>query len=141
MTVVVIGDGPVAADIFGLFERAGLPAVRVAVADAAQSEAVASAELIIDACSLPVQAKRDLFWSLERSCSSDAVICSDESVAPRQELLEGLDPSLRRRFAICHFFVPTASLALVEFITGGEIDPGAEVVCSRFWRARPSAVS
>lgn len=126
MTAVIVGDAGVAADIFGLFERAGLPAVRVAVADAAHAEVVAQADVIVDACSLPLESKRELFSSLAKCCSHDAILCSDESVVPRHELLDGIDREFRRRFAICHFFIPTANLTLVEMVTGDEMDPKLE---------------
>lgn len=123
MTAIVVGDGVVAADIYDLFLRAGLPAVRIATSDISQAECIGQAGLIIDACSLPPEPKRNVLRLLAERCSRDAIFCSDESVVPRSELLQGIDGEICRRFAICHFFIPTAHLALVELIVGREVDP------------------
>lgn len=122
MTAAIIGNGAVAADIFNLFQRAGMPAVRVAVSDIGRAESIGRSELIVDACSLPPEPKRDMLRSLAKHCSRDAVLCSDEPVVPRHELLQGIDHEFRQRFSICHFFIPTANLTLVELVAGEEVD-------------------
>lgn len=126
MKPVIIGDGPVAMDIHELFERGGLSPIRVAVADVARSATVCQADCVIDASSLPPEAKRELYRSLVGRVSPQAILCTDESVVPRSELIAGFDADWRNRFAICHFFIPTAHLTLVELVGGDYLDAEAE---------------
>lgn len=126
MKPVIIGDGPVAMDIHELFERGGLSPIRVAVADVARSAAVCQADCVVDASSLPPKAKRELYRSLVGRVSPQAILCTDESVVPRSELIAGFDADWRHRFAICHFFIPTAHLTLVELVGGDDLDAEAE---------------
>lgn len=121
MNVVIIGEAEVASDLFRLFERAGLAPLRIALPDVEHSKALAGADIVVEASSLPVDAKRELLRLLARRSSDQAIICSDESVISRAELLEEIEGNLRQRFAVCHFFIPTEKLALVELVTGGEL--------------------
>jgi hypothetical protein len=90
MTTVVVGDGNVAADVFKLLERRGVRAVRVATSEAPRANQIRSAGLIVDASSLEPEAKRKLLLSLFECGPREAIVCSDESVIPRHELLSGV---------------------------------------------------
>ncbi len=76
MTAAIIGDGAVAADNLGLFDRAGLPAVRVAVADVTRPKPIGQVSLLVDACGLPPEPMRELFRSLAKYGSREAILCS-----------------------------------------------------------------
>jgi 3-hydroxyacyl-CoA dehydrogenase, NAD binding domain/3-hydroxyacyl-CoA dehydrogenase, C-terminal domain len=136
MKTVIIGESAVAIDIQGLFEKLGVSAIRVPPSDVTRSEAVRQSELIIDASSLAVDEKRGLLQSVAEWGPSNAIVCSDESFIPRQELLEGLDRNFRNRFAICHFFIPTANLSLVELVSGDDLDPTVESRLGEFLASR-----
>jgi 3-hydroxyacyl-CoA dehydrogenase len=122
MKVAIVGDGEIASDIFGTFDRAGLAPSRVSTLDVGGSRKLADAELVLEASEFSVGAKRALLRALTDHTSKSAMVCSDESVVPRRELLEGSEADFRRRFAVSHFFIPTQKLALVELVTGGELD-------------------
>jgi 3-hydroxyacyl-CoA dehydrogenase len=126
MKVTVVGDGGIALDIVGTLDRAGLAPSRVSTQDVGVGRKLADAELVLEASEFSAGAKRALLRSLADYTSKNSVVCSDESVVPRRELLEGSEANFRRRFAVSHFFIPTQKLALVELVTGEEFDLGHE---------------
>ncbi|MDE5445778.1 hypothetical protein GWG65_31095 [Bradyrhizobium sp. CSA207] len=125
-TAVVVGEGKVASDIFELLVRSKIQATRVAVAEISSVRDIESAALIVEASGFPLELKKPLLSSIFVRASRAAIVCSDESVIPRRELLEGVPSEFRERFAICHFFVPTKNLPLVELVSGEELDPETE---------------
>jgi 3-hydroxyacyl-CoA dehydrogenase len=125
-TAVVVGDGNVASDLFELIDRSQIHARRVAVADVSSASEIENAALILEASGLPLGLKRPLLSSIFVRASRAAIVCSDESVIPRHELLDGVPGEFRVRFAICHFFVPAKHLPLVELVSGEELDPEIE---------------
>ncbi len=62
------------------------------------------------------------------SCAPDAVFTVSTSHATRAELAVQVDPKLRARFFITHFFYPPRRVKLVELVAGAEVDP---TVCAR----------
>lgn len=85
-----------------------------------EAKDVASADLVIEAIIEKLDAKRELYASLEPKLKADALVATNTSSIK----LEELAPALRqpRRFVGLHFFNPVASLPLVEVIQGRDTD-------------------
>ena len=79
-------------------------------------DGVARADVIIEAIFENVEAKRALFASLEKRAKPDAVLASNTSSIPLEEIATALaDPS---RLVGIHFFNPVARMMLVEVVVG-----------------------
>ncbi|MFO1304286.1 MAG: 3-hydroxyacyl-CoA dehydrogenase NAD-binding domain-containing protein [Burkholderiales bacterium] len=79
-------------------------------------DGVARADVIIEAIFENVEAKRALFASLEKRARPDAVLASNTSSIPLEEIATALaDPS---RLVGIHFFNPVARMMLVEVVVG-----------------------
>jgi len=77
-------------------------------------EGVADADLIIEAIYENLDAKKALYAEIEKSMRPDAIIASNTSSIPLQELRTELrDPE---RFVGVHFFNPVAQMPLVEVV-------------------------
>ena len=83
------------------------------VADVA-GDGVPAADLVIEAIFENREAKQTLYQQLEPRMRADAVLATNTSSIPLQELLTGLkDP---QRFIGLHFFNPVAKLPLIEVV-------------------------
>ncbi len=79
-------------------------------------DGVARADVIIEAIFENVDAKRALFASLEKRAKPDAVLASNTSSIPLEEIATALtDPA---RLVGIHFFNPVARMMLVEIVVG-----------------------
>jgi 3-hydroxyacyl-CoA dehydrogenase/enoyl-CoA hydratase/3-hydroxybutyryl-CoA epimerase len=79
-------------------------------------DGVARADVIIEAIFENVDAKRALFAALERKAKPGAVLASNTSSIPLEEIAPALaDPS---RLIGLHFFNPVARMMLVEIVVG-----------------------
>src|SRR6185369_11240206 len=79
-------------------------------------DGVARADVIIEAIFENVEAKRSLFASLEKAARPDAMLASNTSSIPLEEIATALsDPS---RLVGLHFFNPVARMMLVEIVVG-----------------------
>jgi 3-hydroxyacyl-CoA dehydrogenase/enoyl-CoA hydratase/3-hydroxybutyryl-CoA epimerase len=79
-------------------------------------DGVARADVIIEAIFENVEAKRTLFASLERRARRDAILATNTSSIPLEEIATALaDPS---RLIGLHFFNPVRSMMLVEVVVG-----------------------
>ena len=77
---------------------------------------VARADVIIEAIFENVDAKRSLFASLEKRAKPDAMLASNTSSIPLEEIATALaDPA---RLVGIHFFNPVARMMLVEIVVG-----------------------
>ena len=77
-------------------------------------EGVAAADLIIEAIFENLEAKQDLYKTIEQSMRPDAILATNTSSIPLQNLRTGLrDP---QRFIGMHFFNPVSQLPLVEVV-------------------------
>lgn len=86
------------------------------------------ADLVIEAIIEDLPKKRDLFASLERIVSSDALLASNTSSLPIGAVAGALDKP--DRFAGMHFFNPAPVMRLVEIIPGPDTAPST-VECLR----------
>jgi len=75
---------------------------------------IADADVVIEAIFENLQAKRDLFKSLEKMVRSDAILASNTSSIPLEEIATSL--ASPERLVGLHFFNPVAKLPLVEVV-------------------------
>lgn len=83
---------------------------------------VARADVIIEAIFENAQAKRELFRAIEPKMKPDAILASNTSAIPLDELASVLEKPAR--LIGLHFFNPVAKMPLVEVVHGENTDPG-----------------
>jgi len=84
-------------------------------------DGVARADVIIEAIFENLDAKRDLIASLESKAKPDAILATNTSSIPLEDIASRLaDPS---RLVGLHFFNPVARMMLVEVVAGRETRP------------------
>ena len=77
-------------------------------------EGIAQADIVIEAVVEKLDVKQPLFKRLEEQAKPDAVLASNTSGLPLEDIAKGMrDPS---RLVGVHFFNPVAQLPLVEII-------------------------
>lgn len=79
-------------------------------------EGARSADLIIEAIFEDLEAKQQLFSDLERRARPDAMLASNTSSIPLEQIAEGLQQP--ERLVGLHFFNPVARMPLVEIVSG-----------------------
>ena len=90
------------------------------------------ADVIIEAIFENVEAKQSLFRELEPKMRADALLCTNTSSIPLQELSQALsDPS---RLVGLHFFNPVAMMQLVEIVSSDETNEKVIQQASAFTR-------
>ena len=93
-------------------------------------EGVGSAQLIIEAIFEDVEAKRELFRKLEPRLKPDAILASNTSSIPLEDIATVLqDPG---RLVGLHFFNPVAKLPLVEIVQARQSAPEAIAIAQAF---------
>jgi len=86
-----------------------------------QGDGVARADVIIEAIYENVDAKRALFNDVEKRAKADALLATNTSSIPLEEIAGALrDPA---RLIGLHFFNPVARMMLVEVVAGRDSDP------------------
>jgi 3-hydroxyacyl-CoA dehydrogenase/enoyl-CoA hydratase/3-hydroxybutyryl-CoA epimerase len=94
---------------------------------------IAHADLVIEAIFENLEAKRALFASLEARARPDAVLASNTSSIPLEDIASVLArPS---RLVGLHFFNPVARMMLTEIVAGSASDPAALERAASFARA------
>ena len=79
-------------------------------------DGIARADVIIEAIFENVEAKRSLFASLEKKAKPDAILATNTSSIPLEEIAGALDDPTR--LIGLHFFNPVAKMMLVEIVIG-----------------------
>jgi len=98
-----------------------------------QGHGVARADVIIEAIFENVDAKRALFADVERRARPDAILATNTSSIPLEDIATGMrDPA---RLVGLHFFNPVAKMMLVEIVVGRSTDPALVPRCAAFVRA------
>jgi 3-hydroxyacyl-CoA dehydrogenase/enoyl-CoA hydratase/3-hydroxybutyryl-CoA epimerase len=94
---------------------------------------VARADVIIEAIFENVDAKRRLFADVEARARADAILATNTSSIP----LEDIAATMRapQRLVGLHFFNPVAKMMLVEIVVGRATDPALVPGCAAFVRA------
>jgi 3-hydroxyacyl-CoA dehydrogenase/enoyl-CoA hydratase/3-hydroxybutyryl-CoA epimerase len=98
-----------------------------------RGEGLASADLVIEAVVEDAQVKRRLFQELEGRVRPEALLASNTSSIPLEELGDGL--ARPQRLIGLHFFNPVARMQLVEVVQGALTDTGAVTGGLAFVRA------
>ena len=80
------------------------------------------ADVIIEAIFENAQAKRELFRAIEPKIKPDAILASNTSAIPLDELASALEKPAR--LIGLHFFNPVAKMPLVEVVYDKNTDPG-----------------
>jgi len=97
-----------------------------------EGDGVARADVIIEAIFENVDAKRSLFATLERKARPDALLATNTSSIPIEEIAQALtEPS---RLVGVHFFNPVAKMMLVEIVSGRATLPGLAAQAAMFVR-------
>ena len=96
-------------------------------------DGVADADLLIEAIVERPDAKRALYGDVEPRMKADALLTTNTSSIPLDELREGL--ARPAQFAGLHYFNPVALMPLVEIIRHNGMDPRTEQRLAGFCRA------
>ena len=95
-------------------------------------DGIARADVIIEAIFENVEAKRTLFASLEKRARPGALLATNTSSIPLEEIASALaDPS---RLIGLHFFNPVRSMMLVEIVVGASTRPALVAPAAAFVR-------
>ncbi|THF60242.1 3-hydroxyacyl-CoA dehydrogenase NAD-binding domain-containing protein [Pseudothauera rhizosphaerae] len=98
-----------------------------------QGHGAARADVIVEAIFENLEAKRELFQTLEARAKPDAVLATNTSSLRLEDIANALkSPS---RLVGIHFFNPVAMMPLVEVVEGAESDAGALSRAAAFVRA------
>ena len=96
-------------------------------------DGVANADLLIEAIIEKPDAKRDLYTSVEPRMKTDALLTTNTSSIPLDELREHI--ARPAQFAGLHYFNPVAQMPLVEIIHHDGMAPETEARLAAFCRA------
>ncbi|MDQ3495306.1 MAG: 3-hydroxyacyl-CoA dehydrogenase NAD-binding domain-containing protein, partial [Pseudomonadota bacterium] len=96
-------------------------------------DGIASADLVIEAIIEQPQAKRDLYTALEPRLNPDALLTSNTSSIPLDELRTHLQRG--QQFAGLHYFNPVALMPLVEIVRHDAMAPETESRLAAFCKA------
>jgi 3-hydroxyacyl-CoA dehydrogenase/enoyl-CoA hydratase/3-hydroxybutyryl-CoA epimerase len=95
-------------------------------------DGVARADVIIEAIFENVEAKRSLFAEVEKRAKPGAILATNTSSIPLEEIASALaDPS---RLIGLHFFNPVARMMLVEIVVGATTRPALVAPAAAFVR-------
>ena len=98
-----------------------------------QGHGIARADVIIEAIFENVDAKRALFADVERRARPDAILATNTSSIPLEDIATAMrDPA---RLVGLHFFNPVARMMLVEIVVGRSTDAALVPRCAAFVRA------
>ena len=98
-----------------------------------QGHGIARADVIIEAIFENVDAKRALFADVERRARADAILATNTSSIPLEDIATAMrEPG---RLVGLHFFNPVAKMMLVEIVVGRATDAALVPRCAAFVRA------
>jgi 3-hydroxyacyl-CoA dehydrogenase/enoyl-CoA hydratase/3-hydroxybutyryl-CoA epimerase len=98
-----------------------------------RGDGIAHADVIIEAIFENAEAKRALFAGLERRARNDAILATNTSSIPLEEIATALE--VPARLIGLHFFNPVARMMLVEVVAGRDSDPALVLRGAAFVRA------
>jgi len=98
-----------------------------------QGHGIARADVIIEAIFENVDAKRALFADVERRARGDAILATNTSSIPLEDIATAMRAPAR--LVGLHFFNPVAKMMLVEIVVGRSTDPALVPRCAAFVRA------
>ncbi len=97
-----------------------------------QGNGLGKADLVIEAIFEDHEAKQALYRDIEPRMKDDAILATNTSSIPLQQLGQGL--ARPGRFIGLHFFNPVAKMPLVEIVTTGDTPGDLIAAASRFTR-------
>ncbi len=97
-----------------------------------QGNGLGKADLVIEAIFEDQEAKQALYRNIEPRMKDDAILATNTSSIPLQQLGQGL--ARPERFLGLHFFNPVAKMPLVEIVTTGDTPGDLVAAASRFTR-------
>lgn len=109
------------------------PAVAARLKADLAGEGVAQADLVIEAIIENPEAKRELYQSLEPKMKADALLTTNTSSIPLDELRDHIQRPAQ--FAGLHYFNPVAQMPLVEIIHHDGMTPETERRLASFCKA------
>ncbi|WBT08956.1 3-hydroxyacyl-CoA dehydrogenase NAD-binding domain-containing protein [Corynebacterium sp. SCR221107] len=92
---------------------------------------LAEVDWVVEAIFENLDAKRDLYARIEPHLKPEALVTSNTSTIPLEQLVGGMPASRRERFAIVHFFNPPRVMRLVELVRGPETSEDAVATLRR----------
>lgn len=103
-----------------LREKTGKQGGKLTVCDSL-TQAVAQAELVIEAIPEVLALKQSLFAELEQKTAATCILCSNSSSYPIRQMAGSMTPEGRKRVANTHFYMPPVQNP-VEVASSGETD-------------------
>jgi 3-hydroxyacyl-CoA dehydrogenase/enoyl-CoA hydratase/3-hydroxybutyryl-CoA epimerase len=97
-----------------------------------EGHGIARADVIIEAIFENVDAKRALFADVERRARPDAILATNTSSIPLEDIATAMQAPAR--LVGLHFFNPVAKMMLVEIVVGRATDPALVPRCAAFVR-------
>ncbi|UNK57715.1 3-hydroxyacyl-CoA dehydrogenase NAD-binding domain-containing protein [Pseudoxanthomonas daejeonensis] len=124
-----------AQELFGkrVKDESKRPAVAARLKGDLAGAGVAEADLVIEAIIENPEAKRDLYHLLEPRMKDDALLTSNTSSIPLDELREHI--ARPDRFAGLHYFNPVSMMPLVEIVQHDRLDPAVVKRLAAFCKA------
>lgn len=104
-----------------LKERRAIEAARDRLVPDPQGHGVAQADLVIEAIFENADAKRELYRQIEPRLKPEAILASNTSSIPLEELATALERP--ERLVGLHFFNPVDRMQLVEVVAAAQADP------------------
>jgi 3-hydroxyacyl-CoA dehydrogenase / enoyl-CoA hydratase / 3-hydroxybutyryl-CoA epimerase len=98
-----------------------------------EGKGIATADLLIEAIYENVQAKEELYRKSEPSLKADALLTTNTSSIPLDELRGAVQSP--QRFLGLHYFNPVAQMPLVEIVRQDKLDPNNEKRAMAFCKA------
>ncbi len=95
-------------------------------------ELLADSDWIIEAVIERLDIKQSLYQKIEQVRKSDAIVSSNTSTIPLQDLVKGLPKSFSSCFLITHFFNPPRYMRLLELVSGANVRSEAEAAIRKF---------
>ncbi len=114
-------------------DEAKRPAVAARLKSDLAGDGVADADLVIEAIIERADAKRDLYATVEPKLKADALLTTNTSSIPLDELREHI--ARPAQFAGLHYFNPVASMPLVEIVRHDAMAPQTEQRLAAFCKA------
>ena len=93
---------------------------------------IKEADLVIEAIVEKLDAKHELYSSIEPYLKDTVILASNTSTLPLKNLSMPLSPKLRQSFFITHFFNPPRFMELMELVSTRDSDESAKQLLQQF---------
>lgn len=93
---------------------------------------ISGCDWVIEAVIERLDIKRDLYKKIERHRKKTAIISSNTSTIPLEDLTKGFSDNFKKHFLITHFFNPPRYMRLLEIVTSKATDKKVEEKIRQF---------